>query len=530
MQASWNLARCLLSGLIASCLLVVPSVQALDESVSAFPPLPPRGGASAFPPLPPRGGATVECKELPKEILGFYRSLPTVFRTSNEAADSMARDTQRMLQKCHQALKTCDSTANPEQYAEVQFVTAKLVYILSKRYRMQTMNDLKKDPTVGPDALGEELHRRFKDYLSQVHDLARRAYETLGAKNPLRPRALEVLAFSLHEAKEYQASVKVYKEFTEKFPDDERLDKVVNALGRAYLEGDWYDSGIDLLEKAVKDHYASESYPYFIETLRKLNVGKGDVAGFERAVKQGMIVFPLKRKSSKATRQVRDVCDRLFLYYGFWKGYGRMASGDLEGARAAFTQHVGTINTRENELHGKGQQLRPEYAIYRGRSDVTLSFLDRLAGQPAPRELDLLWVTDEEVTLSDSVGKVVAILFRGVDHRRSKEFMADLSHICAVNPDFEMVSVHYLRRQQSPLLRQEALREELDRLGYSAAAGFDPDAESQSLFRDAYGVKVGSPSLTIVDRDGNLVWFMEDPRALDVQFVKAIMTRVARES
>ena len=506
MQAPWIVSRRLIVAFSALCLLVNSSVHAVDASA-----------------------ANEECTKLHKEILEFYRSLPTVFRAEPEEADRIARETQQTLAKCQQVLKDCKETLQPGSYAEAQYVTAKLTYILSKRYRMQILNRLKKDSSLRPEALGAELDKRFKDYLSEVHELAREAYKALPEDHPLRPRALETLTFSLHEAKEYEASEKVGLDFMKRYPDDARLDALIGALGRTYLDAGQYASGIQLLKNALRDQYASDSYPYFVETLRKLNVGKGDIAGFESTVKQGMLVFPLKQKSSRATKILRDVCERLNLYYGFWKGYGRMAAGDLPGARAAFDDHVHLINTREAELRETGAQLRPEYAIYRGRSHISLSFLDELAEQPAPRELDLMWVTDSRVLLSDSIGKVVGIIFRGVDHRRSREFMTELSHVCAVNPDFELASVHYLRRQQSPLLRQEELRQELGSLGYSGAAGFDPDAENQSLFR-AYGIKIGTATLVILDRGGSPVWFMEAPRALDVEFVKSIMARVARES
>ena len=51
----------------------------------------------------------------------------------------------------------------------------------------------------------------------------------------------------------------------------------------------------------------------------------------------------------------------------------------------------------------------------------------------------------------------------------------------------------------------------------------------RSSFR-AFNVKVGSASFVILDRSGNLVWFMEDPRPLDVPFVEAVMKRVADET
>ncbi len=469
------------------------------------------------------------CDTLAAEALDFYRSLPTSFYAGNEAADRWAAQSQQMVGKCQEVVRSCKASLKPERYAEVQFATAKLLYILSERYNLQLLGDLRNDPALSKEAVSTERDRHFKIYLAEVSSLSRQAYAALPANNPLRARALETMAFSLHQAQEYTESVKAYRQFISSYPDDKRIDNVVNALGNAYLDGENYDPGITLLEAALRDHYASDSYPYFVETLRKLRVGKGDLAGFEKTVKQGLLVLPLKAKSTRLSNEVRQVCDRLHLYYGYWEGYGRMAAGDLEGARAAFQKHIDLIDAREQAQKAKGERLRPEYAIDRGRSDLTLSFLEGKAEQPAPRELDLDWVTDSKVVLSDSVGKVVGILFRRVDDNRSQEFMAKLSHACAIQPDFELATVHYLRTGQDLILRRTELQEELSSVGYSAAAGFDPDAQNQALIR-AYGVRVGSASFVLVDRQGNLVWLMEDPRKRDVPFVTSVMMRVAKES
>ena len=131
--------------------------------------------------------------------------------------------------------------------------------------------------------------------------------------------------------------------------------------------------------------------------------------------------------------------------------------------------------------------------------------------------------------LSDSLGTVTGVLFRGVDEKRSREFMGRLSRICRSNPEIQMAAVHYLRGTQDPEARGIRLREEIQEIGYDGPAGFDPDAEAQSIFR-AYNVKIGTASFVILDRKGNLVWFMEDPRPLDVPFIEAVMKRVADES
>ena len=71
----------------------------------------------------------------------------------------------------------------------------------------------------------------------------------------------------------------------------------------------------------------------------------------------------------------------------------------------------------------------------------------------------------------------------------------------------------------------EELREELGQIDYRGAAGFDPDAERKSLFR-TYKANVGSATFIAFDRDGNLAWFQQDPRAVDANLARTILLRL----
>lgn len=465
-----------------------------------------------------------DCTQLHANLLDFYRSIPTDFSTM-ATADRVATRAQQSIEKARLYLTKCSERPDAE-VGDVSVVYAKCLYLLVRRFRMQAIKHCRED--TAPD-LAACVTERVQDYLAEIERVSRNGLSKLAPESPLRPRAWETLIYALYESRRLPETEAACKQFIQTFPSDESVHKIVNALGRTYLEAEAYDHGIELLKAAIKTHYKSDSYPFFVETLRKLYMGNGDVAGFERTVDNAMLVFPLKATNPKNPPRLRQALERYSMYYGFWKGYSRLAAGDLEGAQEAFREHIRTLNDREKELVSLKQQLKPEYAIYRGRSSTTLEFLEKLGGRPAPRELELAWIDNKELLLSDSLGTVTGILFRGVDELRSRDFMARMSHICNDNPEFQMAAVHFLRGNQEPKSRGTVLNEEISTIGYVGPAGFDPDPEDQSVFR-AFNVKVGSASFVILDRSGNLVWFMEDPRPLDVPFVQAVMKRVANET
>ena len=136
-----------------------------------------------------------------------------------------------------------------------------------------------------------------------------------------------------------------------------------------------------------------------------------------------------------------------------------------------------------------------------------------------------MWVTEKKTRLADSNGKVIGLLFRGADDTRSATFMNNIAQFASEDNDIELVSVHFFKTARNVDEQLDGLRHELAGMGYSAAAGFDPDLKDKGLFR-AWGVYVGSATFLIIDKQGQPVWFQQDPRTRDSNLVKSILLRV----
>jgi hypothetical protein len=122
--------------------------------------------------------------------------------------------------------------------------------------------------------------------------------------------------------------------------------------------------------------------------------------------------------------------------------------------------------------------------------------------------------------------KAVGIVFRRPNDQRSADFLGPLSRICEGDLRIELVSVSFLAGNQSAEDQVSALRHEIERLGFMGAAGFDPDAIGRSLFR-RFKANVGSATFYVLNPDGKVVWYMQDPRGVDVPFAKKILDRAA---
>jgi hypothetical protein len=113
-----------------------------------------------------------------------------------------------------------------------------------------------------------------------------------------------------------------------------------------------------------------------------------------------------------------------------------------------------------------------------------------------------------------------------VDEPRSAGFIEGLDDFCVEHPEVELLTVCYLRPSNLPE-QEDRLRDELASLGYESGAGFDPDANTKTIFR-AYGANVGSATVVLFNTRGEPVWFQQDPRDVHVRLNRAILERLVK--
>jgi len=85
-----------------------------------------------------------------------------------------------------------------------------------------------------------------------------------------------------------------------------------------------------------------------------------------------------------------------------------------------------------------------------------------------------------------------------------------------------MVTISYRKSGDDLAKQMDEMREELGRIGYEGAAGLDPDNANKTTFR-RFQANVGSATFVILNRRGEVVWYMQDPRGVDVHFAETLL-------
>ncbi len=261
------------------------------------------------------------------------------------------------------------------------------------------------------------------------------------------------------------------------------------------------------------------------DDLWKLLEGRGDLSAMKKLVEAIECYCLAQLARDDLTPDEREQYEKMLEVNGFRRGYTYTALGDFRKARQAFLDHIEALNAKE----AAGQALDSASNVYRMRSQYHMKFLEGFAGKPAPAELDLegSWVTPKKVSIAESNGKVLALLFRRVNDKRSQDFLRSTSEFCSGEPGIEMATVSFLKPDVSREAQMDALRSELSALGYEGAAGFDPDADTWSLFRK-YGASVGSATFVIINQRGEPIWCMQDPHSARLGVATTLLERAAK--
>ena len=495
----------------------------IDNSDQKSAPVSPRNTEAALKNHDEIPGKTI-CNSLLLKISSVFNQIPgNPGRMKPKAADAFTHEVEKGVQDCENFLAKC---ADDSAAAKVHFYQARFLQLLSSRVRAQLIKDL----SAGGNKFSlEQLENRIAPFYSRIVTHSDSAVKGLADASNLKPEAIELRAWGKNILKLAKAAREDYLLWLKKYPGNPRSTMITASLGRVLSTLEEYDLGISLVEKKMGDPEVGRSpdFPVLVETRWKLYEAKGDPEGLLRSAENSLQDYRLRLKSKKPPADLKKTYSRYIAFNGFRRGYALMALGRFNEATEAFNLHIEEINKWQDELKETGGALEPAISIYQKRSINALDFLENRAQRPAPTDFNLgeMWVTPRRTRLSDSQGKVVAILFRGADDARSATFMQNVDQFAMENDGIELVSIHFFKGARNVDEQIDGLRLELSNAGYQGAAGFDPDMKPPRKIFDAWNVYVGSASFLIVDKRGHPVWFQQDPRTRDSNLARNLLLR-----
>ena len=211
--------------------------------------------------------------------------------------------------------------------------------------------------------------------------------------------------------------------------------------------------------------------------------------------------------------------DRVEERVGFNKGFCHYANGDAAKALEVWKQYLKELAQRQAE--GRLSQVGQ---VYRGRTERLVRTLENLQGRPAPLLEVASWVNDQAFKVKDQKGKVTAIFLSPYNTKRSFPFARALAKFHQENWHLGFRATMVCFSKGSREGQMQLVAAERQSLGITYPVGMDTTSERVTYKR--YNAAVGSATIVVIDRAGNLAWYKMDPTERDIELARKVYERL----
>ena len=515
-----------------------------DGATSAKPPTVTAGdGAAATAARTKPEDFSDSCRESHRRLRALRLGIPIVFQDLKRPTDAIDRDVLEAIDVAENFLSDCSPT---EIDAWVKSFLARDLSTRFKRYQSELKKSLEKELTPFGSRLtagqSEEVKTKVRElarqYLERIEDLGEEVLAEAEPGSVAHCNGLGVLA-----DKDFT--------FTRNFTEFRRNATKYVANGCDSLIKDGQDYGYSIGMSLVMDGLYQEAQTHFEKVIADKgdspdvvlsNIGLwealyalGDLEGGRELMEKIRDDYREKLGDESFTRGLSKTLlgqyRQWYFISDFWIPFVDYALGNDSDALAGFRTYVDRADQLDQELRAQNQQLPPVIRIYRDfRAREFVTVLEEHQSQPAKVDFDdgIEWAYGEPLTIRESKGKVLAVLFRQPQNARATPFLRELNNFVTDHPDsFAAATFGFVPRglnEAAKAARFENMRKELTSLGIDFPGGFDV-TENSTVFR-TLNATVGTASLIIFDAGGRVAWCHVDPTRNDINLLDRVIGRL----
>jgi hypothetical protein len=492
---------------------------------------------------------TPDCRELLAQIHELDKQIPWYYHETKRSSRDIHSDMVACRDLCERFLSECPQSALE---CEVKGILTRVLFGRqgwAKREIEEEYSEKLKGPPKSSEAWG-----KWTAYMSRLDGLAEEVRSQCGPGSRARRTVLWV-QFEVHMAAvRYSQARKVAKEIvheleltTDTGQEVEDIKSGVHMdVAYSFNYENSYAATVDYLRAVIDENHQDPEYILYNDILFQGLTGVGDLEGMREFMYQVRAEYPERLPAIPTGYLVQQYEHGLYISH-FWLGYVCMALGDMEGAASHFQDNILEINDFHHIRKIAGKLPLSYLEVYRDqRSGTLLRFIRECYGRVPeiqeqdgsrrPLDFDLgdLWATERRLSLKESKGKVVVVLFRRPGNRSAIGFLQAIDRFVGerAKDGLEAITLGFVRRKANPrkdALRCKRMREELNAgKVVNFAGGFDPDRKRHRIFRAFCGT-VGTPSLVLLDRQGKIAWFLADPRNMQVALTERVIDRLLKE-
>ncbi len=467
---------------------------------------------------------SAECREAFITARSLSSGVPRFFRDMQRKPDEIDRDMIDCIAVCERFLKDC---GGGELDTEIKGILSRMVLGRFARVQHAKRREFENDR--------ERLAAWSEEYLNSAKKFAEESSATKLDKREVRAEALRLLVQITERQRDFDSLRKYAAMLEKEFPKFDLLGDVIYSHGRSFISQGRYQEAYDFAKRVTKERDADDELAIYNIVLYQGMLGTARLEEIEELMEGILVEYPLRAESVRRN-YLRVQYAQWYNVAHFWIGYCRFARGDIDGARESFEAHVAQVESLKAKLDAEGKKLDQVVAItldYRTRD--LLLHLDDYHGKVPTLDLDFgsYWATEEKLSLANSRGKVVILMFRTPGDLRSLTFAQEAGRLAAENPDkVAGALVTYVVGKPNPGRDAEKLRnlrDEAKAQGIGLPAGIDPDRERQSFFKEVHATIGPSASCIVLDRQGAIAFYVADPRDMDRMILRRAVERLMKK-
>jgi hypothetical protein len=517
---------------------------------------------------------TPQCMLLYTQIQGLDAGIPFVLRDLPKTLDEINTDLKTLIGHCRKFLSDCPDTPAT---CSAQAILARALMVRNARHREEIEKERRKelvDLGLTPEQISKAwpdvtagVDKIMEDYFREIESLARGVVGecTKGtAERPSNARhaALRVLMDIYNKRWDYSQVRRIGKQIIEEYPRADAISAIHTAIAESYLHEEKFEEAAEYLREVIAQRFEEPEYVIYNNHLFEALSGMGNLDEMEELAHLMRAEYPT-RMSGISSNFLMAQYEQWYYNAAFWIGFTRFAQGDPAGALQAFEESAQEVDALASKLAPEGKHLNKVIEIYRVlRTEDMIYYLKNEHGKVPEVDFDLgrkaasaalpvtasppladataaggaetdLWSTREKVTLAESRGKVVLVVFRRTRDARSARFLQKMDQLVKERAKDGLVglTLGFLVGRGTAADDAAALedqRKELAELGVTLPAGFDPDRERQSIFRTLHAT-VGTATFLVFNRKGEHAWYLADPRSMDSALAARVIDRILAE-
>lgn len=491
----------------------------------------PRGPLGAEePPAGPDGAGKqpVDCNLLLDRIRTLEKGVPVIFRSMSRPVEEIYKDILECAEASTRYLESCRDGSGR---AEVKSVLARMRLAGLARFQAELAQ---KNPAAS--RLG--LDQLFTDHVQGLIKLAEEACAESPRGSPVWASAKRTLIDLLNRKLEVARVPELAEELLKEVPSYEHRPSVHLAVAQALLAARRYEQLVTYMKSVIKAHADDLEYVLYMDKLFEGLTGIGALEEMEELQERVIHEYTSKIPLIKEGSYFRNVYEQQQCIAPFWVGFCKMALGDNDGAKKTFYEHIAShgewVKAREKAGRPPANDICTITVEYRTRDMIEV--LEKFYGVK-PREvfdLGASWVTKEHLDAAGAQGKVTVLVFRAPGDARAAPLLQDVNELvksrgkdglCAVT----VAHLGGLPDTEGDSLARQKFLDDLEALNVSLPAGYDPDRKTYKAFREVHAT-VGTASVVVLNRKGEIAWFLADPRDMDRMVLRRVVERLLAES